>query len=197
MAGPTPGEVRDLWAHTSSVHGSRVVPKTDSGFMRVVGGVLDTLGVVDREPFLTSYSTTIGRRIFVPFTIGEGDARERWGQVIACAHEHQHVVQAREIGMAEFAVEYLTDRALRTRFEAAAYMTTMELERWRWGRVLTTPVALAGKLRAYAVKGGDLRVAEQIYAGAMAPIEAGHLINEATRTVVDWLEEHAPHVKEM
>ena len=40
-------------------------------------------------PFAGSLSTTIVRRIYLPFTPGEG--ANLWSQIVTCVHEHEHV----------------------------------------------------------------------------------------------------------
>jgi hypothetical protein len=64
----TGGDVAGLWAHMTDHFGTRVVDKADAVEMRLAAHLLDAAGIVDRERFLESFATTIGRRILAYLT---------------------------------------------------------------------------------------------------------------------------------
>ena len=72
--------------------------------MQSVARLLDAMGVLDAEEFLENYVTTVDRRIYVPFEIGEGNSSwGLWDQLVVCVHEHQHVEQLDRDGWLIFA----------------------------------------------------------------------------------------------
>jgi hypothetical protein len=69
---PTVGMVTGLWDHMTDHYGSRVAKK-DAPEMQLVGTALEKMGILDAEDFLKRYATTLGRTIYLPFEIGDGD----------------------------------------------------------------------------------------------------------------------------
>ena len=145
--GVRPETVRAFWQHMQTRYRTTVHTKGDALEMVAVGFALERMGVLSAEEFLKRYATTIGRRIYVPFTVGEGS--DLWGQMALCVHEHQHVEQLDREGLS-FVWNYLTRPARRAIYEADAYVSTMEMHFWRTGTLLS-PEDLTGQLRAYAV----------------------------------------------
>jgi len=189
----TGADVRALWRAMNEHYGTRVIDKSDATEMRLVARVLDLLGIVDREQFLSRYATTIARRIYVPFQVGEGDAHALWSQVVLCAHEHQHVVQHDRRGLT-YEWSYLTSSEARARFEAEAYRCYLELEFWRRG-ALPSIDELARKLAGYGCDQGDIDLAAKMLRIWAVPIRQGVVLGEASRAVIDWLDAHVPHIR--
>jgi hypothetical protein len=190
-----PADVRALWRHMAECYDTRVIHKRDAAEMKVVARVLDALGILDRDRFLATFATTIGRRIYLPFEIGEGDAAALWQQVVLCAHEHEHVVQHDRHGL-RYEWSYLTSRAARTRFEAEGYRCHLELDFWRWG-TMPSPESLAGKLAAYGCTADDIAVATKMLSIWAVPIRHGAVLGAASRTVIDWLAERVPYIRDV
>ena len=55
-------EVVSFWRHMQERFGTTTVNKADAVEMQIIAGVLDTLGILDKERFLKSFTTTLGRR---------------------------------------------------------------------------------------------------------------------------------------
>lgn len=190
-AAVTPAVVAGLWAHLQAHYGTTIIAKDDDAGMKRVATVLDALGVLDRERFLREYATTIGRSIYLPFVPGEATpAWDLWTQLTIGVHEHQHVVQHVRDGLA-FEVEYLVDSSARARHEAEAYLTQLELHRWRFGE-MPPPRRYAEKLAAYACTETDILWAAQYLTLAAAAISAGGRVTEAGAVAISWLEANAP-----
>jgi hypothetical protein len=159
--------------------------------MLVAAQALRIMGILDAETFLRNYTTTIGRRIYVPFEPGRAaNGWSLWDQIEVCVHEHQHVVQLDRDGWAKFCAKYLLSSASRAAYEAEAYACDMELCFWRSGEVLD-PHTLANKLQSYGCSPGDIAVAEAALRSSAATVRRGGLINAATQKAVPWLSEHA------
>jgi hypothetical protein len=189
----TGGDVAGLWAHMTDHFGTRVVDKADAVEMRLVARLLDAVGVLDRQRFLESFATTIGRRIYLPFAIGRGDEADLWHQIVLCAHEHQHVVQHERRGL-RYALAYLTNRTERARLEAEAYRCHLELHHWRWG-TLPDPRELAETLGSSGCAPADVDLAERMLRIWAVPIRHGAVLGEASQVAIAWLDEHVPHLR--
>ena len=188
------GEVVSFWRHMQERFGTTTVNKADAVEMQIVASVLDTLGILDKERFLKSFTTTLGRKIYAPFDVGSAnDDWDLWDQVVVCVHEHQHVVQHDREGLS-FEVSYVADRAARARFEAEAYRSNLEMHFWRNGTT-TRSRPLADLLHDYGCRPEDVEIAAQSLALANVSVRRGAVLNESTRAALDWLENHAPHLR--
>ncbi|MCP4677319.1 MAG: hypothetical protein GY854_17755, partial [Deltaproteobacteria bacterium] len=124
----TPKLVEDFWRYFQNIYSTRVVQKATAKEMRAAGWFLDRLGTMDRKTFLANYTTTIGKKIYTPFIIGEPN--DKWSllaQLITCVHEHVHVDQSKRHGFARYAYRYLFSTAKRSMYEAEAYRSNMEM----------------------------------------------------------------------
>lgn len=177
--------VRGLWVALSEHFGTRVVPKAGAPLMRAAGAGLELLRIQTRERFASSYTTVIGRRIYVPYEPGDAASEAGlWRQAATAVHEHQHVVQAERDGFARFALRYLVSPRWRADYEAEAYGCDIELLRWA-GRTPPEPASIADRLTEYGLAETDrARARERLlsYADAATPR------NEATLVAIAWLE---------
>lgn len=187
-------EVIAFWRHMQERFGTVTVNKADAFEMQLVAGVLDTLGILDKERFLGSFTTTLGRKIYTPFDVGSPNERwDLWDQVVVCVHEHQHVVQHDREGLS-YEVSYVADRAARARFEAEAYRSNLEMHFWRFGSPMRSR-PLAELLHDYGCRPEDVEVAAHSLALANVSVRRGAVLNEATRAALDWLDRHVPHLR--
>lgn len=151
-----------------------------------VGLFLDKLGFMDVNKFMTSYATTLGDRIYVPFEIGKKDKiYSLKKQVVVCVHEHQHVLQFRKEPFA-FAIRYLADRAQRALFEAEAYRCNMEIEFALEGKVPKVS-GYADGLKSYGCTEEDIKVVEKALRLSKQTIEAGGTTTKASGVALKWL----------
>lgn len=192
---PTPEEVRGLWGHMTERFDSSVIDKRSAVEMRLVGRLLGQLRILDPQDFLARYATTFGDRIYLPFTPGVAEGGwDLFGQIVVCAHEHQHVHQARTLGMAKFAASYLLSASARADFEAEAYRASLELGWWH-ARRMPDPDVIAHRLAGYAVGPRDIAVAAVMLRESAESIRRGAVLNQATVIALAWLDEHAPEVR--
>jgi hypothetical protein len=191
----SPGVVRAFWDFMSHEYSTTVVDKAGAVEMQVAAWGLGLMGILDAKTFLRRYTTTIGRRIYVPFD--PGIPHEDWGlweQIGVCVHEHQHVVQLDREGWVLFAGKYLGSKAARAAYEVEAYRCNMELQFWRTGEVLD-PAELASRLKHYACGATDIQVAEKALRMSAATVSHGGVASRAARKALAWLNVYAPMLK--
>lgn len=123
---PTPELVREVWAFLQKRYNTVVRQKSKAPLMRMAGRIVSRRTDMPREEFMTNAVTTIGRRIYVPFTIGE--ETPGWSltsQLILAAHEHTHVEQWRKKPL-RFWTRYARDTRFRALAEAEGLITEFE-----------------------------------------------------------------------
>lgn len=191
-AQPKPETVREFWAAAAKRWRSDTTSKGDSGFMRSCAWWLDALGILDHDAFMSRYTTTIRRVIYVPFEVGVPDERfDLWTQIEICAHEHEHVRQFDD-DPAGFVPAYALDTARRADYEAEAYRVTAELRFWHYQR--TPDAAAVGRqlVDGYGCTEADARYCEKFLRASYDTIHAGGLISPVSQWATAWLLEHAP-----
>ena len=193
VADVTPNIVRGLWRHLTRLYKSTVFEKRRAPEMYLVAEALARLGIADREAFMREWSTTLGRRIYVPFTIGVGsNSNALWDQVVTAVHEHQHVAQYEADGLG-FMGSYLLSDTARAKYETDAYRSNLELHWWRYGELPGTE-ELAAKLRAYAVSEADIAVAAKTLKVSADAVRLGAVVNESSNVAIRWLNANAPQL---
>lgn len=191
---PTPEMVRGLWSLMTSHYGSEVVTKGDSTVMRLAASALQLFGVNQAAEFMSDYTTTIGKTIFVPFTIGvDSSDWPLWEQIVICVHEHMHVYQWTTEGVT-FAARYLISSSARAEYEAEAYRSESELSWWRSKQIIA-PATLAAHLTGYGCTQADIASASQIISLSEETIKRGGIVNPPTRIALDWLSANAPGLR--
>lgn len=175
-----------FWDHMCEAFGTRVIQKDQAWEMRASGRVLGALGVMPREVFMGRYTTVWGRRLYPCFEVGQGDAHARWGQVVVCVHEHQHVVQFQRQGFGLYAARYMADSRFRASMEAEAYLTQLELNFWRNG-VMPDAARLANGLESYGCRPGDVRHARRVLEDGARALEGGARgLTRANQWALSW-----------
>ena len=187
--------VRDFWTYMTGLYGTEVIDKENAIEMQVVAQVLGFAGIMDADDFLSKYTTTIGKRIYVPFEIGtESEDWSLWDQILVCVHEHEHVEQFNREGALWFASKYLFSTAGRAAYEAESYRCDMEIDFWHTGQVIN-PVALAAKLVDYGCTSIDIEVAEKVLVISAEMVKRGGVVNLASVNALAWLNENAAFLK--
>lgn len=170
--------------------GTRVIEKHRAPEMRASSYLLNAVGIMSRETFMRQYTTVWARRIYPCFDIGQGDAEDRWGQLVVCVHEHQHVVQYDREGFAIYAAKYLANRRFRALAEAEAYLTQLELAYWRNDRVPNID-ALADGLLAYGCRSSDVQAARSVLQHGADRLRHGERgLTRANRWALAWFDRH-------
>lgn len=152
--------VTGLWDHLSLETGSRKFDKASAYEMQVISLQLDKMGVLDKELFLHSFTTTIGKSIYFPFEPGVETAEfPLLSQCCIIAHEHQHVFQLAQ-DHERFAWMYIYDKNYRANQEADALMTSMEVYYYLTG-IVRNPKEMAQHLIHYNCSTDQIAVVEQ------------------------------------
>lgn len=187
MKNITPDIVVDAWDHMRRYYNTRIVSKEDQELMQMIGQSLDIMGIMDKDRFLKTYTTTIGDVIYVPFEIGVATSRHSLhSQLYICGHEHQHYVQWRD-GRLQFMLEYLSDPTQRAKYEANAMHTSMELRWWHEKRIPNIP-NYAMKLRHYNCPQEDIAVAQKTLEISSLVVRQGGITTEAGKALIHYLE---------
>lgn len=161
--------VLGLWTHLEDRYGTRTVPKDSSPMMSVVSRALHLARILDRDAFMNRFTTVIGRRIYAPFTPGEGSLVD---QLDTCIHEHQHVVQLNRDGLPIFWSTYLVSSRSRALYEAEAYTCGIELRWWLEGKH-PDPRRVASVLGNYGCSLDDVAAAADVLERNAARVRAG------------------------
>ena len=170
--------------------GTRVIEKQRAPEMRASSFVLDAMNIMPRDTFMHRYTTVWARRIYPCFEVGHGDAEDRWGQLVVCVHEHQHVVQYDRQGFAIYAAKYLASRRFRALAEAEAYLTQLELAYWRNDKMPDID-ALADGLLAYGCRASDVRAARAVLQQGADRLRDGERgLTRANRWALAWFDVH-------
>jgi hypothetical protein len=194
-AQPTAEMVRDLWKHMNETFRAKTFEKASAAEMRVIGWALDLMGIRDQGRFLKHSATTVGRRVYVPFELGEAvGGWTLWEQIKTCVHEHQHIAQNDREGPVRFAWRYLRDKADRAVFEAEARTAEMELDLWRNGALPPESTWVKG-LEAYELGTSQVALAKSLIAARAETIKRGGVLNEASRVALAWLNANAPALR--
>lgn len=178
--------------------GARVEQKGTSGAMQAAATALALVGIQSREQFLSEYVTTMGRTVFVPYEVGSVGAWSPWQQIATMAHECQHIVQHDRTGLVAHSLDYLTSQAARTRLEAEAYTTSMELHHWHYGSIEGWWMNERAKgMRHYGVSDLDQAVLRLHLMAAAPTIRRGGFVTIAATVAIQWLDVHLPEARAM
>jgi hypothetical protein len=82
----------------------KIVPKSDSGFMGLLNVLLLVITCGAQKDFMTSFTTTIGSRMWVPSKWG---SRSPLAKAAVLRHERVHLRQQKRYGMLRYALMYL------------------------------------------------------------------------------------------
>lgn len=196
---PNTQMVKELWKHMSKKYDVTVVQKKTSRFMKLVAWFLSTFKILDKERFLTRYTTTIGTKIYAPFTPGARDTA--WSlpsQIATIVHEIKHALQYRNtsksrIGDLLFFWRYLTDDWKRTNYEIEAYILNMELFFWAAERVFQAET-MATKLYDYNCDQVHVTHAKEAYSRVNVALLCGEYeYDPIVKEAIDWMNTQGQH----
>jgi len=186
----TPKLVQDFWAFMHNKYGTTAKSKADAVEMKVISHILDVLKVTDKDAFLSHFVTTIGKTIYIPFTVGvPNDTWSLEGQIHVCMHEHQHVIQSQDVGETMFALRYLLDSTWRATYEGEGYRCNMTLNFWDTGMPPDVEPYLKS-ITNYGLDAASLAFFEQYMRMSVSSIAEGAIPDEATRVTIAWLKSH-------
>lgn len=185
----TQDDVIEFWRVMMEHYGATLIDKTSDADMKIVADALNAMGIMDRERFLTGFTTTIGTKIYAPFTPGTPiGGWNLWNQITVCTHECYHIAQSRQFEGIEFGWRYITSATARAYYEVEAYRSDMVLN-WRYQNATLNPALLAGVLRdGYACPEADVRMAEKMFRLSLISIKKGAIPGEVTQFACNWLD---------
>jgi hypothetical protein len=171
-----PETTKAFWAFMCETYKTRAKYKADSWLMRTIARVLDWLGYIDSEEFMTKFTTTIGETLYTPLERDVG----------VCVHEHVHVRQSRQDLL--YPVKYLVSSKARVYYEIEAYCATMEMQYYLTGE-LSSPEEYVNILRGYGCSVNDLDTARTRYFEAQDRIKKGVISTPESVAAIAWLRE--------
>lgn len=155
--------VVEYWSKMLVNHNAKVRLKQNSRMMGAMGRVLEWRGVMGREQF-GDMVTTVGDTVYTPFKLGT--AYKGWTlqeQLISCAHEMVHVVQA-DGNTWRFYARYLFSDEKRVEYEMEAYAANLLMHHTLTGKFLH-PSPTADLLRNYKSTAAQRIRAARYYKG--------------------------------
>lgn len=196
----TPELTIAFWAHMQKEFNATVVQKDDAAIMQVAATLLDALDIQDREQFMKDFVTTLGRTIYVTFTVGVETPRwPLWLQARVGCHECGHIVQGSREGWATFDARYVTSPSFRAGYEAECYGIEMELEWWRLGSNRFDPYRFAQdrplSLKSYACKEADIEQAQQMLSIRAGLVSQDVVETKVAQVAIAWFEKNVPGLR--
>lgn len=147
----------------------RIVPKAESRLNRVIDKVLRVVTFGGQRSYLSTYTTTLGNRIYVPECWERLTPGERY---LTLRHELVHVRQFRRLTWSGITLLYVL---LPLPFGFAAGRAALELEAYR----------------------ETLRATWQLYGpgAARSPVTLNHIVERFTGPDYGWMWLHGPSVR--
>jgi hypothetical protein len=176
--------VKDFAKYMTNKFGATIIDKNDAAGMKMIAMFLDMMGILHANDFMDDFSTTIGRRIYLPFVPGAATPSLH-AQVELIVHELQHVEQYNSSPF-KFIRQYLLSDAKRAQYEAEAYSTNMEMYWWYCGKLLNYKT-LAGLLYNYSCDADDVIVVVKHLRICGEVVKRGGVYNEVSKVAIKWL----------
>lgn len=124
----TPSILLEIADELSKKYHAKILNKKDSNAMIIASHVVAFKSPLSSKEFMERFSTTIGNRIYLNFTLGDPESRELWSQLRLLGHEFQHIVQLYESLL--FTYRYLKQSGRRSLYEVDALHVNFELRLW-------------------------------------------------------------------
>lgn len=184
----TPEDVRDFYIAMCGHYNVKLIDKNNSADMQMLADNLDRLGIVDHDRFLRDFVTTVGNKIYAPFTPGIAvGVWDLWQQTMVLGHEIQHVAQDRAKEGILFEFEYTSNSTKRAYYEMEAYRVQQTLA-WHFRGEELSPRALAELLRDYNCDQADIDMVCKMLMISAKAIQKGAVPGAVCQFEVDWLE---------
>ncbi len=191
-AEPSPDDVREAWRVTCARYGTTVVDKATAADQKLIAKLLDAMGIVADDRFMTGFVTTIGTRIYVPFT--PGIPTPIWSlrdQVEVLVHENEHRVQDLLAGPdpnLEYEFSYATNSTKRAYFEMVCYRAGIAAC-WRlWKQTPNMEHIAQSMKQSYACDDADVAMVLKMLRLSWISIRKGAMPSEVARFVCEFLE---------
>jgi hypothetical protein len=164
----------------------KLINKKDSCFMKFIAWFLNLFGIMNKEMFMNNYTTTIGKKIYHSFEIGEGSEDELWGQIKTLIHEVIHTHQFEKEGFFTYSWRYLANRSKRAMYEAEAYRSGMVLDFLKF-KMVEEPLSIAEKLYNYDLKEEHVKAVAIYLQESIEKIKKGEPFHPITEHALEWL----------
>jgi len=173
-------KVIDCWNFFERRYGTRHVNKR-TWLMSLMA---KKMGIRQLDDFFNSYSNILGDVIYIPFRLGSWD-RSYHSQLVICAHEHQHKIQADRMGWLKFAWKYATDTVFRTNMEIEGYTVGMEVYHLLTRQIPDVPDV---NWSDYMVKDRDAVFARTNFRIIREMIKRGGITRQASKDFREWMQ---------
>lgn len=188
MREPTAEEADRFVDFMSKRFDVRVIDKNNAAEMRAVASFLSAIGVIDKEEFLKSYTTTIGQSVYMPATLSP------WARISVLPHEIQHTLQFRKDGFAPMSWAYLTDQEQRALMEVEGYTISSEMNFWRYGQPVD-PWWVEESLRNYNIDDAHRAMARRMIEQSNLVVAQGGIQFEPSRVAIAWLDANLADIR--
>lgn len=155
-------DARRVWSALAAKHKATIVNKDSSWQMKTAAAFLGLAGFLDPATFMKRYATTIGTKIYLPFTPGlqvNGSTWSAWKQIVNAPHEIMHVLMYRS-GRIEYNWDYAFNTRRRAQIECECMATALEVSSWA-GVPCADAYSMAAKLQDYGCSPADISHAEE------------------------------------
>lgn len=161
-----------------------IIDKPNAYEMQIAARFVSQFTSIGYEDFLKKYSTTVGNRVYIPYTIGKGNHYQLFNQICTITHEARHVKDFRR-NPADMG-HYLICQRKRTEIEYRAYSTYLYLYWWRYGK-LPNIWKVAQKLSNYGVGAEHVKVMYKCLRMQTPIIKRDRIANSVAKTAITWL----------
>jgi hypothetical protein len=168
-------------------YGASIQQKLNNPVMETVGSLLQDMGVLQKQSFMSDYCTTLGRTIYANFRVGveDTDGVSLPDQVAVLCHEATHVEQF-DRGAFTFTWLYITNTEQRAVLEAEAYVQQSLFE-WLYAEQMSSPSDVEHWMASYGVPPQDAKLAKQLVESAQAAVVAGGVVPGPSAWAHDFL----------
>jgi len=148
--------VQNFYKFMQAQYGLTYVPKQKSWVMKVCAFFVSLLGYMSKEKFMTRFTTTFFKKVYLSFKPG-GDKISLAEQVWILVHECEHIEQQMADGFL-FYTNYLFIKRYRLAYETEAYCAGIEMSYFLNSKKLNV-IRLVDSLKNYGFKSNELNEA--------------------------------------
>ena len=153
--------------------------------MKTIAWFLILFKVMTYSNFMLRYNTYLFKKLYITFLVGVSTTKDLDKQIGLLCHECVHSIQRVRDG-AKFELGYLFSSHYRASCEIEAYIVSMQIYHWYYGRHLYIK-RLAAALADYGCNQADQNYALQRYEIARDAINSGGAVHPVTEIAMSWL----------
>lgn len=180
----TSEEVIKFHIYMSQIYEFKMFDKSKKIEMHLIARFIECFVPISSKKFLEQYSTTIGNRVYLSYTIGKGTKTQLFDQICTLVHETQHVVDfcENQLNMAS----YLFHRLSRSKLETKALSTYLYLYWWYYNRIPNIK-KLTNQLRYYGLTETDRQNVYKRLKMEIPIVKRGYVRNPIVKKAIKWL----------